>query len=124
MTQKDAFDALAEQERLAGGLIAGWKDISGQLADHDSVDLRWQRGSDVKLLLQHLAVREEALAEVAVRLRQLGRAELFGSPGGRHHATPPSDRPARPVGARPPGDQHQQPGDDGRGQRPGRHPGR
>jgi hypothetical protein len=99
MTKKDALDALEEQERLVGGLIDGWKDTTEQLAERDSVDVRWQRGSDVKLLLQHLAVREEALEEVGVRLRQLGQGELserlVGDAPARRRAIDRLDRTVR-----------------------------
>lgn len=73
---KDAFDVIGEQDRLVGDLIAAWRDNTDRLQAHDSVDLRSQRGSDTKLLLQHLAVREEAIEEVGSRLRQLGHDEL------------------------------------------------
>jgi hypothetical protein len=99
MSKKDAFDALEEQERLVGDLIDGWKDTTERLSDRDGVDLRWQRGSDVKLLLQHVAVREEAIEEVGVRLRQLGQTQLAslleGNTPARRQAIDRLDRSVR-----------------------------
>lgn len=77
---------LGEQDRLVGGLIDAWRHTTDQLSRHDSVDLRSERGSDVKLLLQHLAVREEAIEEVRSRLRELGHDELASQLEGKREA--------------------------------------
>lgn len=52
------------------------EDADRELSEHDSVDTRWARGSAIRVLLQHLAVREGARTAVAERLRQRGLSDL------------------------------------------------
>lgn len=73
---KDALDTLAEQDKIIAGLLDDWSARTRQLTDHDDVDVRWRRGSAVKLLLQHLAVREEAKQQIVARLDEVGQGDL------------------------------------------------
>ncbi len=73
---KDALDTLAEQDALVIDLAEKWRSHTRTLTDHDDVDVRWRRGSTVKLLLQHLAVREEAVGRVSDRLAETGHEDL------------------------------------------------
>lgn len=66
----DAFDTLVTQDRLVAQLLEAWRKETSQLEQEDDVETRFRRGSDVKLLLQHLAVREAAIEMVVPRLRQ------------------------------------------------------
>lgn len=72
----DAFDVLGRQDRLVTQLLTGWREATRELESQDDVEVRYRRGSDVKLLLQHLAVRETAIDEIDRRLRERGNAQL------------------------------------------------
>jgi hypothetical protein len=78
MSQKtgDALDALNEQDERVAELVSGWRDSTKALEQADDVEVRWERGSEVKLLLQHLAVRETAIEEIASALREAGGKDL------------------------------------------------
>lgn len=72
----DALDVIFTQDQIIADLFAVWHHASEQLSHADDVDLRWRRGSDVKLLLQHLAVREAAKGALVRRMREAGQEEL------------------------------------------------
>ena len=72
----EALDVVFSQDRIIGDLLDMWRRASEQLSHGEDVDLRWRRGSDVKLLLQHLAVREAAKEALVRRLREAGQDEL------------------------------------------------
>jgi hypothetical protein len=73
---RDALDALGRDNEVIGGLLDKWSTSTATLTREDSVEVRWERGSTVKLLLQHLAVREEAKVQLAGRLRDEGHGDL------------------------------------------------
>jgi hypothetical protein len=72
----DALDVIVTQDRIIADLFVVWHQASEQLSRADDVDLRWRRGSEVKLLLQHLAVREAAKESLVRRMREAGQQEL------------------------------------------------
>ncbi len=72
----DALDLLSVQNKIISDLFDGWDAKTQELKRGDSVDARWERGSTVKLLLQHLAVRESAKQDVCDRLAFLGHETL------------------------------------------------
>lgn len=72
----DAFDTLVQQDSLVDQLLDAWREATETLEHGDDVVLRSRRGSDVKLLLQHLAVRESAVESIEARLRTIGADEL------------------------------------------------
>jgi hypothetical protein len=72
----DALDTLTQQDDLVDQLLDAWRVATRQLEDHDDVVIRSQRGSDVKLLLQHLAVREASIDAIEQRLREIGEEDL------------------------------------------------
>lgn len=71
----DALDSVSVQDQAVAALLEDWTRASEQLRQNDDVDLRWRCGSDVKLLLEHLAVREEAIRHVVQRLQRLGSSD-------------------------------------------------
>lgn len=71
----DALDSVSVQDRAVATLLEGWTRATDQLRQDDHADVRWQRGTDVKMLLEHLAVREEAIGQVVRRLERLGSSE-------------------------------------------------
>ena len=74
----DALTALRSQNELIAEMLDLWEAKTAQLRERDSVPDRWERGSAVKLLLQHLAVRETAKTDIASRLREVGEEALAG----------------------------------------------
>lgn len=74
----DSLEGLELQDQITSDLFEKWDQLTKQLESGDDVDARWQRGSAAKLLLQHLAVREESKRVVAERLREVGQADLAG----------------------------------------------
>jgi hypothetical protein len=68
----DALEVLVEEDRVVGELLAAWKQQTRQLEEADDIDVRSKRGTNVKLLLQHLAVRESAIEQVVGARRALG----------------------------------------------------
>lgn len=72
----DALELLAEQDRALADLFAKWRAQTDELRQGDSVETRWERGSAVKLILQHLAVREETKQTLAEALDAAGHADL------------------------------------------------
>jgi hypothetical protein len=72
----DALDVLADQDRLVGDLLVAWRAATSTLAEGDDVLVRAERGGDVKLLLQSLALREAAIEAVERSLRDHGANEL------------------------------------------------
>jgi hypothetical protein len=72
----DALGSLKLQDNIVADLLDRWREASDQLREGDDVDVRWKRGSAVKLLLQHLAVRESAKEAVVGRLRDVDRGDL------------------------------------------------
>ena len=76
---RDALETLELQDRLVVDLLDRWKAGTRHLSEQgDDVNTRWERGSEVKLLLQHLAVREEAKGRVRDALVVAGREDLAG----------------------------------------------
>ena len=72
----DALDVLASQDEIIAKLLEQWEEATNSLEQGDDVDIRWRRGSAVKLLLQHLAVRESAIEALTGRLRETDRLSL------------------------------------------------
>lgn len=72
----DALDTLTQQDDLVDKLLDGWRVATRQLEESDDVVIRSQRGSDVKLLLQHLAVREASIDAIERRLQEIGEDDL------------------------------------------------
>jgi len=73
----DALDVIYSQDQVIADLFDMWHRISEHLRDGgEDVDLRWRRGSAVKLLLQHLAVREAAKEALVRRIRRTGHDDL------------------------------------------------
>ena len=73
----DALDGIYTQDQIIADLFDMWSRISEQLRDGgEDVDLRWRRGSAVKLLLQHLPVREAAKEALVRGIRQTGHDDL------------------------------------------------
>lgn len=73
---EDALDTLKLQNGLIETLLSQWSEGTEHLRQGDDINTRWERGSVVKLLLQHLAVREEAKARVGEALHREGRTDL------------------------------------------------
>lgn len=72
----DALDSLVRQNAIIEDLAAKWSHDTHELMDHDDVNVRWERGSATKFLLQHAAVREEAKTRVVARLGEVGETDL------------------------------------------------
>jgi hypothetical protein len=72
----DALDSLESADREIAFLLDKWRTDTATLEEGDDVDVRWQRGSAAKLLLQHFAVRESAKDALSAKLRADGHAEL------------------------------------------------
>lgn len=72
----DALDVIFTQDQALADLFAMWRRTSEQLNQGDDIDLRWRRGSAVKLLLQHLAVREAAKEALVRRVTEAGQEGL------------------------------------------------
>jgi len=73
---RDVLDAVGFQDDVIEKLTLKWRDAERRLAEEGGVDPRWDRGSAIKLLLMHMAVREAARIAVALRLREIGNAGL------------------------------------------------
>jgi hypothetical protein len=73
---KDALDVVGFQDECIEQLIRTWRDADRRLDEEGGVDPRWDRGSAIKLLLMHIAVREAARVAVARRLRDAGEGAL------------------------------------------------
>jgi hypothetical protein len=73
---EDALTELAEQNRLIAEMFDIWEEKTARLEHGDSVEVRWERGSAAKLLLQYLAVREGAKAAIVPRVAEAGDTEL------------------------------------------------
>ncbi len=67
----DALDSLAEADATVAELLDKWADDTDRLERGDDVNTRWERGSAVKLLVEHLAVRESAKQAVSERVGEL-----------------------------------------------------
>ena len=72
----DALDVISSQDTTITELFVMWRRTTEQLLEAENVDLRWRRGSAVKMLLQHLAVREAAKDALVRRLREDGHNDL------------------------------------------------
>lgn len=75
-TDRDALTELTAQNKLIVEMLDLWRTKTTQLEERDSVPDRWERGSAVKLLLQHLAVRETAKQDIDARLREIDEPAL------------------------------------------------
>lgn len=74
---RDALETLELQNGLIADLLGKWTAGTHHLEQEgDDVNTRWERGSEVKLLLEHLAVREEAMGAVGAALRRAERDDL------------------------------------------------
>jgi hypothetical protein len=73
----DALDALTDANEEVAMLMKKWADDTDRLDEGDDVNVRWERGSAVKLALEHLAVREAAKRAVSARVAELD-PELAG----------------------------------------------
>lgn len=71
----DALDSLAVQNHAIQELLTTWESVRCA-GPGGNVETRWRRGSTAKLLLQHLAVREQAKFCVVDRLETLGEQQL------------------------------------------------
>lgn len=67
----DALDALTDANETLAMLLKKWADDTDRLDESDDVDVRWERGSAVKMALQHMAVREAAKRAVCARVADL-----------------------------------------------------
>ncbi len=76
----DALDELERQDEIVEHLLDVWgkgtDDLGRTSSSDESVEIRWERGSAVKLLLQHLAVREAATRSIVERLGEVGSYDL------------------------------------------------
>jgi hypothetical protein len=72
----DALDVLEAQDKLVDDLLTAWRAETSKLAEQDDVLTRAQRGGDVKLLLQSLALREGAIEVLDRTLRVQNENEL------------------------------------------------
>jgi len=72
----DALDSLVRQNEIIADLADRWSQDTQKLMGGDDVHTRWERGSAVKYLLQHVAVREQAKEVVIARLREVGSEDL------------------------------------------------
>jgi hypothetical protein len=72
----DALDELRVQDDILARLFDSWNRHTKELEGGDDVDVRWRRGSETKLMLDHLAVRESAKQALSARLREVGANEL------------------------------------------------
>ncbi|MBO0727793.1 MAG: hypothetical protein J2P57_00955 [Acidimicrobiaceae bacterium] len=73
---QDALELWELQDRMLGDLFEKWEQDTDSLIEADSVHVRWERGSAVKLLLQHLAVREAAMQAIETGLERRGHDDL------------------------------------------------
>jgi hypothetical protein len=76
---KDACDELGAQNQLIIEMLEIWDQKTEELEEREDVDDRRRRGSAGKLLLQHLAVRETAIADIVDRLKDVGQPDLAAS---------------------------------------------
>lgn len=72
----DALETIPVQDGIVVDLLDKWRSATARLEEGDDVDTRWARGSAVKLLLQHMAVRESAKNAVTEALRAKGEDQL------------------------------------------------
>jgi hypothetical protein len=72
----DALETLAEEDRIIDDLYEQWEASRRKLRGEESVETRWEKGSEGKLLLQHAAIRESAKEALAGRLREVGDTAL------------------------------------------------
>ncbi len=72
----NALELWDVQNRMLTDLFRKWRQDTDQLLQGDSVDVRWERGSAVKLIMQHVAVREGAMQEIETVLDRRGHADL------------------------------------------------
>jgi len=72
----DALDELQVQDDILSRLFDSWNRHTKELEGGDDVDVRWRRGSETKLMLDHLAVRESAKQALSKRLREVGETGL------------------------------------------------
>lgn len=82
----DALDVLVEENGAIAGLLAEWRRTTSKLRESDDVDVRWDRGSAGKLLVQHVAARESAKDLLAASLDEAGAGELAARVKGDHEA--------------------------------------
>lgn len=68
-TKRDALDALVSQNEAIADLFKQWDSSTELLRAGDDVDVRWKRGTAVKMLVEHFAVREAALGTIGDRLK-------------------------------------------------------
>jgi hypothetical protein len=68
----DALDVLVQEDRVVGDLLDAWKSDTARLEEADDIEVRSERGANVKLLTQHLALREGAITEVVAALPEGG----------------------------------------------------
>lgn len=66
----DALDTIQVQDEIIADLLGKWRDATATLREGDDVNVRWERGSAAKLVLQHFAVRESAKQALAGALRE------------------------------------------------------
>jgi hypothetical protein len=72
----DALDELHVQDEILARLFDSWDRHTKELEGGDDVDVRWRRGSETKLMLDHLAVRESAKQAISKRLREVGHDDM------------------------------------------------
>ena len=77
----DALEVLTSQNKLVADMLDEWDVAKARFAQHgdeleENIDARWKEGSVVKLVLQHLAVREAAKQAIRHRLVKAGHEDL------------------------------------------------
>lgn len=72
----DALEAISVQDGLIADLLGSWRAATDRLREGDDIDVRWERGSAAKLLVQHFAVRESAKNAVTAALQTKGHDDL------------------------------------------------
>lgn len=85
---EDALETISLQDGIISDMLDDWLGaIAGMEGSREeNVKRRWEAGSAVKLLVQHAAVREEAVREVRGRLEGFGVWDLAARLDGNGHA--------------------------------------
>ena len=95
----DALDVITTQDGIIADLLQAWRDATERLKAGDDVNVRWERGSAAKLLLQHFALREAAKNALTTALGERGESDLAagfeGDGAARRQAMDRLDREVR-----------------------------
>ncbi len=82
----DAVDVLLSENHAIQRLLAEWRRATATLEGGDDVEVRWDRGSAAKLLVQHIAARESAKDLLAGRFDERSDHGLAARVRGDHEA--------------------------------------